>query len=82
MVASEGSFVATITHWIVSMVDFGYGGWVIPTHVHLEDFASMDEPKIRMDEPKMLCGKLYCLNCIRHVRGEEIHTTSIYLISL
>ena len=56
MVVIEGSSLASkLAQWIAYVVDFWSSGWAIPTPIHLEDFASLDEPKIR----SYLCGELY-----------------------
>ena len=42
-------------------------GCAIPTPIHFEDFASLNEPKIM----SRLCGELYYVSCVGHVSGEE-----------
>ena len=64
----EGSsLVAILAQWIASMVVIWSCGCVILAPIHFEDFASLDEPQIMSS----LCGELYCVSCVGHVRGEE-----------
>ena len=47
MVVVEGSSLMTILdQWIPSMLDLWFGGCVILSPIHFEDFASPDEPKL------------------------------------
>ena len=46
MVVVEGSLVDILVQWIACVVDSWFVGRVIPVPIHLEDFASMIEPKI------------------------------------
>lgn len=41
--------------------------WANPVHVHFDDFANPSELKIR----SMFYGKLHCVSCMGHVRGNE-----------
>ena len=36
-VVEGSSLVTIIAKWIAFVVDFWYGGWTIPTPIHLED---------------------------------------------
>lgn len=42
-------------------------GWASMRHVHFEEFVGPYEPNSR----SKLCGKLFCVSCSGHVRGEE-----------
>ena len=66
VVVEGSSLVAIIAKWRASMVDLWYGGCAIPTPIHFKGIASPDELKIM----SRLCGKLYCVSCVRHVSGE------------
>ena len=61
------SLAAILALWTIFLVDFGYVRWAMPTPIDLEDFVNLDEPQIR---PR-LCGELYFVSCIGHVRGGE-----------
>ena len=68
MVVVERSYlVAILVQWIASMLDFWSSGWAIPGPIHLEDFASPNEPKIM----SQFRGELYCLSCVGYVSNEE-----------
>lgn len=41
------SLVAICAQWMVSIVEFWYGGWARHMHAHFDDFASMMEPNNR-----------------------------------
>lgn len=47
------------------MTEFVLVGYASLLPVHLDDCAALDDLKIMSH----LCGELYFVNCVRHVRG-------------
>jgi hypothetical protein len=61
------SLAAILAQWMASVVDFWSGGWARPLPIHLEDVARPVEPNIM----SRVCGELYFVIWVGHVRGEE-----------
>ena len=52
---------------MASIITLWSRGWASMRHVHFEEFVGPYEPNSR----SKLCGKLLCVSCSGHVRGEE-----------
>ena len=61
------SLVAILAHWRASTVVLWSMGNARPIPFQWEDFACPMEP----NSMSRLWGELYCVSCIRHVRGDE-----------
>ena len=61
------SLASILAQWIAIVVELWSGGWARPFPAHFDDCASPAEPKIM----SRLCGELYCVSIVGHVRGEE-----------
>ena len=53
--------------WMEVIVVLKYGGWARPLPFHFDEYVGPIEPNIM----SRLCGELYWVSVIGHVRGEE-----------
>ena len=61
------SWVAMRAQWMDVMAVLRSRGWARPLPFHFDECASPVEPNIM----SRLCGELYWVSVIGHVRGEE-----------
>ena len=67
VVALWSSWVAIRAQWMDVTAVLRSGGWAKPLPFHFDEYAGPIEPNSK----SRLCGELYWVSVIGHVRGEE-----------